>query len=322
MNLKHSILSIAIVLSMPYAWGEHTIVPKDFAVVPEFNIASKFLNNYVSFLDKQQTEEVNDILRRTKEDGFRFIRGNDASLKSLTGSEDFSISFENGIYSAQWTTNGRDIVSCTFPANYGLLTFSNKIDLENQLIKELVRLSSDSLQIDIPVRETSTLTPISFSDFYVEDKGYYITPRLKHQLVFAKLQSNPDSCVLLNDSTHYQLESIANMMLSGYSSNQHQLKVKVNQYGYKAEEVTTTLPALFAYLSQNGTTPYWGVETFDGQIIKGLWVWINRQGGYAHMLTVTVPTKVLSEDSQIEAKLHCYLRLDNLKSLFEEYPNL
>lgn len=322
MNLKHSILSIAIVLSMPYAWGEHTIVPKDFAVVPEFNIASKFLNNYVSFLDKQQTEEVNDILRRTKEDGFRFIRGNDASLKSLTGSEDFSISFENGIYSAQWATNGRDIVSCTFPANYGLLTFSNKIDLENQLIKELVRLSSDSLQIDIPVRETSTLTPISFSDFYVEDKGYYITPRLKHQLVFAKLQSNPDSCVLLNDSTHYQLESIANMMLSGYSSNQHQLKVKVNQYGYKAEEVTTTLPALFAYLSQNGTTPYWGVETFDGQIIKGLWVWINRQGGYAHMLTVTVPTKVLSEDSQIEAKLHCYLRLDNLKSLFEEYPNL
>ena len=307
---------------MPYAWGEHTIVPKDFAVVPEFNIASKFLNNYVSFLDKQQTEEVNDILRRTKEDGFRFIRGNDASLKSLTGSEDFSISFENGIYSAQWATNGRDIVSCTFPANYGLLTFSNKIDLENQLIKELVRLSSDSLQIDIPVRETSTLTPISFSDFYVEDKGYYITPRLKHQLVFAKLQSNPDSCVLLNDSTHYQLESIANMMLSGYSSNQHQLKVKVNQYGYKAEEVTTTLPALFAYLSQNGTTPYWGVETFDGQIIKGLWVWINRQGGYAHMLTVTVPTKVLSEDSQIEAKLHCYLRLDNLKSLFEEYPNL
>ncbi|MDE5607962.1 MAG: hypothetical protein K2I64_03410 [Muribaculaceae bacterium] len=322
MNLKHLILSIAIILSMPCAWGEHTIVPKDFSELPEFNIAAKFLNKYVSFLDKQQTEEVSDILRRTKEDGFRFIKGNDASLKSLTGSEDFSISFENGIYSAHWAKNGRDLVSCSFPANYGLLTFSNKIDLENQLIKELVQLSSDSLLIDIPVRETSTLTPISFSDFYVEDKGYYITPRLKHQLVFAKSQSNPDSCILLNDSTHYQLESIANTMLSGYSSNQHQLKVKVNQYGYKAEEVATSLPALFTYLSQNGTAPYWGVETFDGQTIKGLWVWINRPGGYAHMLTVTVPTKALSQDSQIEAKLHCYLRLDNLKSLFEEYPEL
>ena len=322
MNLKHSILSIAIVLSMPCAWGEHVIVPKDFAESPDFNIASKFLNQYVSFLDKQQIEEVSDILRRTKEDGFRFIKGNDASLKSLTGSEDFSISFENGVYSAHWAKNGRDIVLCTFPANYGLLTFSNKIDLENQLIQELLQLSRDSLQIEMPVREKSALTPISFSDFYVEDKGFYITPRLKHQLVFSKSLSNPDSCILLNDSTHYQLESIANMMLSGYSSNQHQLKVKVNQYGYKSQTVPTDLPTIYSLLSQNGSIPYWGVETFDGQIVKGLWVWINRQGGFAHMLTVTVPTKALLEDSQIEAKLHCYLRLDNLKSLFEEYPNL
>lgn len=322
MNLKHSILSIAIVLSMPCAWGEHTIVPKDFAESPEFNIASKFLNKYVSFLDTQQTEEVSDILRRTKEDGFRFIKGNDASLKSLTGSEDFSISFENGVYSAHWAKNGRDIVSCTFPANYGLLTFSNKIDLENQLIQELVQLSRDSLQIEMLVREKSTLTPISFSDFYVEDKGFYITPRLKHQLVFSKSQSNPDSCILLNDSTHYQLESIANMMLSGYSTNSHSLNVKVNQYGYKSQTVPTDLSTLYSLLSQNGSIPYWGVETFDGQTVKGLWVWINRQGGFAHMLTVSLPTKSLSEDTQIAAKLHCYLRLDNLKSLFEEYPNL
>ena len=174
----------------------------------------------------------------------------------------------------------------------------------------------------MPVREKSTLTPISFSDFYVEDKGYYITPRLKHQLVFAKSQTNPNFCVLLNNTTHYQLESIANMMLSGYSDNPHPIDLKVDQYGYKSQTVPTDLPTLYSLLSQNGAIPYWGVETYDGQIIKGLWVWINRQGGYAHMLTVTVPTKALSEDSQIEAKLHCYLRLDNLKSLFEEYPNL
>ena len=152
MDLKHSILSIAIVLSMPCAWGEHTIVPKEFADTQEFGIASKFLNQYVSLLDKEQTEEIREILRRTKEDGFRFIIGNDTSLKSLTGAEDFSISFENGNYSAQWAArNGNSIVSCSFPANIGMLTFSTKIDLENQMIADLSALVTDWVTIKLPV---------------------------------------------------------------------------------------------------------------------------------------------------------------------------
>ena len=322
MNLRHSIFSIAIVLFMTYAWGEHTIFPNDFSERKDFNIASKFLNQYVSFLDKEQTEDVKDILRRAKDDGFLFIKGNDVSLKSLTGSEDFSISFENGIYSAQWAKNGQTTVSCSFPANIELLTFSNKIELENQLIQRLAELSRDSMEIKLPIRETSTLTPISFSDFLVDDKGFYITPRLKHQLVFAKSPSHPDSCVLLNDSLHYQLESIANMMLSGYSSNPHHVNLKVNQYGYKSHTVPIYLPTLYSLLAQNGSIPYWGVETFDGQRVKGLWVWINHKGGFAHMLITTVPVSALSSRAPIDARLHCYLRLDNLKSLFEEYPNL
>ena len=322
MNLKHTVIAITMILPSSFAWGEHVIVSSDFAETPEFSLASKFLNRYATILDEPQTQDSADLIRRTKEDGFRYEKGNDAALKTLIGDEDFSISFENGYYTAQWSKNGQTKVLCTFPANIGLLTFSNKIELENNLIEEITSQPVGNDTISMPIRKTSALKPVSFSDFFIEDKGFYITPRLKHQLVFKKDTLNNEECVLLNDSTHYQLESVANMMLSGYSVNPHQVSLKVNQYGYKSQTFPAQLSSLHSFLSQDGTIPYWGVETFDGKIVKGLWVWINRQGGFAHMLTVTLPTTVLSESSQIDAKLHCYLRLDNLKSLFEEYPNL
>lgn len=323
MNLKTTIIiSIIVVLSIPFVWGERLIVASDSAATQDFGLAVNFLNKYVDLLDKPQTDVVADAIRRVKEDGFRYTTGTDATLKALSGAEDFSISFDDGIYTARWVKGGKIIVSCSFPANIGLLTFSNKIDLENQLIADLSAPATDSDTIILPVRAIAKLTPVSFSDFYVEDKGFYITPRLKHQLIFKKDGAKPDTCVLLTDSLHYQVESIANMILSGYSDNPHPISLKVSQYGYKSQAVPTSLSTLYRFLARNGSIPYWGVETFDGQTVKGLWVWINRLGGFAHMLTVTVPVKALTDSSPLEAKLHCYLRLDNLKTMFEEYPDL
>ena len=321
MNRRFILLTMLIVLSIPFVWGEHSVVPEDIATAPEFKLASQFLNKYASLLASSPTEKTQDSLRRVKEDGFKFINGNDDVFRSLSGKEDFKISFNDGIYTAEWWSNGSPQLSCSFPANIGLLTFSSKIDLERHIIELLRSNPSSSKSIALPKRQKSRLTPVKFSDFYIEDKGFYVTPRLKHQLIFTA-NGAEDQCVMLIDTTRYVLESISNMMLSGYSDQLQTVNVKVSQYGYKSQKINIPLAELYTILSDEGSIPYWGVDTFDGNIVKALYVWINREGGFAHMLSVTIPIDVVGHGGLLEAKLHCYLRLDNLKSMFEEYKEI
>lgn len=305
---------IAFILT-PLAWGQRMIAPN----TSELRLASMFLNQYAGLVNSTPTEAVIEKLRRAKEDGFRYLNGNDDALRRLSGTEDFAINFENGIYTAYWSVDGHNKITCTFPANIGLLTFLNKIELENQFIDRLKESSLATHNIKLPTREISSLSPVAYSEFYLEDKGFYITPRLKHQVIFEPEGKGAATARLLTGTGHYRMESLANMMLTGYSSDSHVVNVNVNKYGYGSQTVNIPFSSLYKLLADEGSTPYWGVETYDGTVVKGLWVWINTEGGYTHMLSVTMS---LTHGVLMDAKLHCYLRLDNLKSMFEEYPEL
>lgn len=317
--MKFFLTSIIMFVLTPLAWGQYGIVPSQVENTSKLHVASSFLNQYATLVNATQTEDVRDKLRRTKENGFRYLNGNDDTLRTLTGTEDFAIDFDNGIYTARWSVDGYNKVTCTFPANISLLTFLNKIELENQLIDRLEKNRLTTHDIKLPTREISTLSPVAYSDFYLEDKGFYIIPRLKHQVIYEPEGKGLTTARLLTDTGHYTMESLANMMLMGYSSDPRRVNVKVSKYGYGSHTVDIAFSSLFKLLADEGSTPYWGVETYDGSIVNGLWVWINTEGGYTHMLSVTTP---VTPGAPMEAKLHCYLRLDNLKSLFEEYPEL
>lgn len=307
-----------LILSALTGRGERHVVPATMAENPQFRLASQFLDRYAALLDTASTEDARMSLRRIKDDGFRYAKGSDAVLRNLTGNEDFSLRFDGKKYFAEWRKGSDTILSCSFPAQIDMLTFSNKNELELRLIEALQRPDTADCKPNLPLRDKSLLTPISYSDYYIEDKGYYVTPRLKHQLVFEPLAAPPDSCRLLIEGARYQLESLSNMMLSGFSTNPQHFELKVCR-GYKSATVASSLSSLFNVLSEEGSIPYWGVDTYDGQTVKGVWVWINGAGSYAHMLSVTIPIRAVDESTTADAKLYCYLRLDNLKSMFEEY---
>ena len=320
MYAKKCTLAILIALATLYSWGEQRVVPAEVAENDDFKYAVSFLERYKSLISGPQDESIKDSIRRVKEDGFRYIIGNDNIFRNLSGNEDFSISFSDGVYKTGWSTDGAIKVACTFPANIGLLTFSNKIELEENFLSRLKGLQGKESSISRPVRLKKDLKPVILSDFFVDDKGFYITPRLRHQLIFSSVDN--EKCELLIDTVRYQLESLANMMLSGFSDSPKQISLKISQYGYKFHTLDLDFAQLFDALSSEGCTPYWGIDTYDGKTVKGLYIWLNPSGGYAHLLSVTVPIGILSNPEKIDAKLHCYLRLDNLKSMFEEYPEI
>lgn len=316
---KQLIITLFATLSAISLWGEQRIVPLEIAESENYRLAAEFLCHYRRLLSQYGSEAVSDTIRRIKEDGFKYLKGSDKDFKRLSGEEDFSISFGNEGYQADWSRDGKSVVECVFPANIELLTFSNKIALENSFIQSLSSANGCQEEIDIPYEDMKDLAKISGSEFYIKDKGFYITPRLSHQKIFAVSSSDSTKCVLLIDTNRYQLESIANMMLSGFTTDSIDVNVKVDQYGHKSTVVNVPFQVLYNLLSSNDSIPYWGTESFDGKMVKGLYVWTNAFGGYNHLLSVSIPVSSLTEPATIDATLYCYIRTDNLKSLFEEY---
>lgn len=313
------ILIIVLVFSTLSGWGRQPIVPPYIKESKDFLLASEFLEHYYDLLRSPKTQSSADTLRMAKEQGFKYLVGNDKRFLSLKGDEEFDISFSGDIYSAQWSKNGNPIISCTFPPRIDLLTFSNKIDLENRMLHILKDLPLEVSSQSRPTADRSKLKKIDYSPFYVRDLGYYITPRLAHQVLFQPIDSVSKLCELLVDSPKYSLECLANTMLTGYSGNLIIFQLSLDRYGYESVETTISLPHLFSKLSEEGSMPYWGVEEYDGDIVKGLYVWLNKPGGFAHILSVDIPISAQASPAEVRAKMHSYVRLDNLKSLFEEF---
>lgn len=310
------ILTLFSAFSCLWAWGGRNVVPVEIYNTEEFRLAADFLNHYAALLASPRTETVGDSLRRVKDDGFRYIVGNDKAFQSVSASDVFGISLTDMAYKASWTRDGREYVSCTFPANIGLLTFSSKIELENNLAKKLQSIVIDEDSITRPEFEIESLTKIPYSDFYVVDKGYYVTPRLKHQVVVAEQDGKG---VMMYDPDTYAIETLSNIILTGYSPHTISTHTELSQYGYKTSRFDIKYCNLFRLMLEEGCTPYWGIDKFDGNIAKGLCVWINRSGGYAHVLSISIPVNSTYQPSDANIKLNAYIRLDNLKSLFEDY---
>lgn len=318
---KYYVTFAMVVLFVHWAWGGQSIVPEAIVSDINFRQAAAFLNQYVGYLNAPSSIENSDIIRRTKEYGFRYSVGSDRVLQSISGREDFNIEMSDGMYSASWSKNGNVIVACHFPANIGMMTFSNKIELENALIERLRTLPNHEIQ-EVPKVFKTALEKVPLSDFYIQNNGFCITPRLKNQVVYTLTENEGDVCTLLVDTTRYQLESLANLMLTGYTPHALTLGVEIKQYGHKSEKMTVQMSALFAAFSEDGSKPYWGVETFDGKTVKGLYVWENLIGGYDHVMAVTIPIEALKSECTATATLYCYVRTDNVKSLFGEYQDL
>lgn len=314
------LITVGIILSFGAVADANKIVPQQFAEIKSMHYAVDFLNQYADYLQAPRTEANSNIIRRTKEDGLKYIKGNDAAMAALSADMDFNISFRDGIYNASWKDNGKTLVEVTFPANITLLTFSDKKDLEKKMATNLASLPSKETKEKIPTVSVSKLRPVSYSDMMVLDNGYFISPRLQNITVYTRNNKNSDECELfVAKSGPYIMEAIQNMMLTGYSEVPVDLNIELVEYGYKSSKYNKPLEAVFNMLAAEGSVPYWGWEPGEGKNIHGLFVWKNDEGGYVHVFTLSIPADIMEKGGDIDARLHCYVRMDNVKSLFEEY---
>lgn len=306
------------ILSVVNTQGECRIIPSSFLENKQFGMAADFLCRYVDLISGPETEKSIDIIRRIKDDGFTYTKGNDRDLQALTADIDFSINFEDGIYTAEWAKNGTLMVACKFPAKVGLMKLENKKGLEWMMIDKLKSNSYSGAGKDLPTALKKEVNKLPFTDFYVKEGGSYVTPDLANRVIYEAAKSKSGRCRMLHDMERYPVESLSNMLITGYDPMNMTVTLTVSQYGNEQTKLTTGISAIHGIFSEEGCVPYWGVKKQSGDKVSGVYLWKNDMGGYCHVISLDVPLSSLSSGGEITATLHAYVRLDNLKNLFEE----
>ena len=322
--MKARKLFILILFGLLTALGVRSgnIIPDELLGDPKFGMAARFLNRYSYLLSLPDTEEKEDRIRRVKDDGFSYEKGNDAAFLAIPEGSDFSIDFNKGVYAAQWSVGDKVMVACRFPAKVGLMKQENKKDLELLLIDRFRSAPVSDIKQSIPSATDKDVRKIPFSDFYVRNGDSFISSKLANHTVFLPKDGDKGSFILVFDPGKYPVETVSNMFLTGYSPSRIPIELQIKQYGYASTSVDTGLAELFSIFSEEGCSPYWGLKENVGENVKGLYLWKNDMGGYCHVVSVDMPLSAISEGGKVNATLHCYVRLDNLKSLFDEYPEL
>lgn len=320
-NLKCTVVLMLALVSMLPSFGKG-IVPDSMLEDRQFGMATNFLQRYQQLLSTPDSEEKSDRIRRVKEDGFKYTKGNDRSFMAIPEDADFSIDFNKGVYTASWSTEGKTLVECNFPAKVGLMKIEDKKGLELLMIEKFRGRTSSADDIPLPTATIKEVSKLPFSDFYIKSNDTFITSNLSNQIIYLPSKEAIDKFEMVYDSGKFPVETISNIMMTGYSKDNLGIDLKIKQYGYGATDVPTTLSTLYDIFSEEGCDPYWGLKETTGDVVKGLYIWKNDMGGYCHVVSMEVPLEALSSKCNAKATLHCYVRLDNLKSLFADYPEL
>ena len=133
------------------------------------------------------------------------------------------------------------------------------------------------------------------------------------------LSSADVSDIIWNSSK--PVESISNLFSYGIKKSNPGLDLTILKHEYgEQEHLKTSVESLLVVAEEEGCTPFWGVENFDGKKLTGSLFLYNPQQGYDHVVKIECnPTEIIDGTGEIKARAYLYVPTNNVKSLDEPY---
>lgn len=286
---------------------------KDLLLI--FNFVERYLLELLLLKDRQQ------LANMLISDRVNLEYGDFPDLKKISDSLLLRISQdESGKYSVSWSDHqtGKIVYSLSFPVNYELILGMNKIEIENNLAKE-IQLQAYNIEVKGTVRiEDLQLMPKT-TNHYIKQGVKYIIGALNSNLYYMK--DKGDQFRLIYDNK-YPIESLANLMITEEVDHSYQLDISQNKYGYKEASFQVPLKQWVRYCLNSGCVPYFGFEDENETEIRASVVMENRWLAYNHVLYITFSKDLLKQKSgSIKAKLHAYIPTHNVTDLFYQTTN-
>ena len=272
-----------------------------------------FLERYFLQLDYPQKDRPRD--RMLREDRFTFKKGSLALIATIKEDDAFSCGCDNRQYWATWTRHGQEFISVSFPASHELISGENKVESERYVEADILSARIDSV---VPI-DTAALSPFLQDGYYIKKGSTYLHDLLMSDLYY---QCHLDTFSLITDQNH-PLESASNLMLSPEIQTDCRLKIKQVMYGYQKKYFEVPLQNWISYCINSGCELFFGVESFEKDIIQASVIAVNEAENYNHVLFVNIPLSVIrGKSGYIEAKLETFIPMHNVTNIFDKYRKI
>lgn len=252
-----------------------------------------FLERY--FLQLKYPPVVKTASNMIRDDQFRFLIGNMATIDQLHTTDDFAFSNDNNRYTATWSRQGRVLLSVSFPVEYELISGENKIEAEDNLLSDI---------------KSTVITRVADSPTQADS---YINGCFSNRLYF-----NKGSLIV---SGLHPAETSANIMLSTNTKGRYDIRMTQISYGFQKKMFQVPLRQWIAFCKNSGCQLYFGIENISSQgEVSAVVIAVNQAENYNHVLTVSIPSQVIVQhQGTIEARLYPYIPTHNVLNMFANY---
>lgn len=273
----------------------------------------EFIERY--FLELSLILDDNQRSRKMQDDKFIFLLGNYKGWDSLIDGADFRLSkVDDKYYEATWSKNGVDRLSVAFPIWCELLTGMPLNEIQKMLYRS-VKEYPDSLQL-----------VENFTDMIKLDDSVYVTNPVKHYELAELIDSryyfkNDEMFYVVYDESHlgYSIANLFHIPNLGYG---RELQIEQSLYGFKSITFTVSVSKWVSYCLNEDMNVYFAIENETAENIKAVVLAENKNMGYNHLLSVTVPKDFISNPAvRLTATLNAFIPTHNIRSLYQEYKN-
>lgn len=210
----------------------------------------------------------------------------------------------------------RRLLTLTYPTNYRLISGVSMTEAENALLADLNRIRVENTRI-VELAD-SMLKPFGDSSIWYRKGDSLFLPEVNTNRYYNYNEDHDEYSLLYSED--FPKETMANLVSGVEIENQFVLNVKLVKYGYQKEQFQIPLRRWIAFCLQTDCKPYfWAAWQEDNQMIDGELLMHNEKLGYCHIMKMTFDPLILGEKSgTIQARLNSYVRISNVKSLFQE----
>ena len=208
-------------------------------------------------------------------------------------------------YRVSWNKKEHEALKITFDMDYQLLSGCNSIELDSRFMQMLRRFKQHPYQ-------TKELKFPDQGNFYVESGDTFLIRGFRNDLYY---EYHSGKWILTHDPNAVS-KVLSNMMLSLDFSGSPQLTVSLDKHSDEKSTLVLPYKNWLQLCLDEGCVPFFGIKERNETAYKGTVLLANPRGGYAHLLSVTIPIETLLNggNGPVRGYLFVYIPLHNVSN--------
>lgn len=257
------------------------------------------------FLERQLTNYDGALKHLLLNEHLSFLTGDSHTCLKINGTEDIQqqrVDFRS--YRLTWSRRGKTLLDVVFDMDYQMLSGCNALELERRYLDRLKHFKADA-----PPDPNAESIPSEGTAWIAGGDSLYIK-EMNNSVYYERKEDGWQ----LVDSSEKPVQTLANMLLSPWFGRDVTLRLTVKSYTYEDKCLEMPYKTWLLMAAGEGCEPYFGIKYKTEAYYEGTVILANRLGGYAHLLSVSVPKRAIQAeaDAVVEGRLYLYIPLHSV----------